>query len=154
MLALAVVAVATARWIERSWIGRGLAAIRDNEEAAECMGVPTLRLKLLATTVSGMFMGLAGAPFPYYVTFVEPTSVFDLNYAVNSLAMPMIGGSATWMGPVIGAVLLGTAQQVATVTISSALNLLLVGVILVAFVILAPEGIVGLVRRLARRSHA
>jgi branched-chain amino acid transport system permease protein len=152
MLALAILAVATARWIEGSWIGRGLAAIRDNEEAAECMGVPTLRLKLVATTVSGVLMGLAGAPFPYYVTFVEPTSVFDLNYAVNSLAMPMIGGSTTWIGPVIGAVLLGTAQQVATVTISSALNLLLVGLILVAFVILAPEGIVGLVQRLARRS--
>jgi len=151
MLTLAVVAVATAWWIERSWIGRGLAAIRDNEEAAECMGVPTLRLKLVATTVSGLLMGLAGAPFPYYVTFVEPVSVFDLNYAVNSLAMPMIGGSTTWAGPVIGAVLLGTAQQITTVTISSALNLLLVGVILVAFVILAPEGIVGLVQRLVRR---
>jgi branched-chain amino acid transport system permease protein len=153
MLVLAVGAVATAWWIERSWIGRGLAAIRDNEEAAECMGVPTLRLKLVATTVSGLLMGLAGAPFPYYVTFVEPISVFDLNYAVNSLAMPMIGGSTTWAGPVIGAMLLGTAQQIATVTISSALNLLLVGVILVAFVILAPEGIVGLVQRLVRRGH-
>jgi len=154
MLGLAALAVATAWWIERSWVGRGLAAIRDNEEAAECMGVPTLRLKLLATTVSGVLMGLAGAPFPYYVTFVEPASVFDLNYAVNSLAMPMIGGSTTWIGPVIGAVLLGTAQQVATVTISSALNLLLVGLILVAFVILAPEGIVGLVQRLAHRRAA
>jgi branched-chain amino acid transport system permease protein len=151
MLVLAVIAVATARWIEHSWIGRGLAAIRDNEEAAECMGVPTLRLKLVATTVSGLLMGLAGASFPYYLTFIEPASVFDLNYAVNSLAMPMIGGSTTWMGPVIGALLLGTAQQVATVTISSALNLLLVGVILVAFVILAPEGIVGLIQRLVRR---
>jgi branched-chain amino acid transport system permease protein len=154
MLVLAVIAVATAWWIERSWVGRGLAAIRDNEEAAECMGVPTLRLKLVATTVSGLLMGLAGASFPYYLTFIEPASVFDLNYAVNSLAMPMIGGSTTWMGPVIGAVLLGTAQQVATVTISSALNLLIVGVILVAFVILAPEGIVGLVQRLARRGPA
>jgi branched-chain amino acid transport system permease protein len=154
MLALAVIAVATARWIEGSWIGRGLTAIRDNEEAAECMGVPTLRLKLVATTASGVLMGLAGAPFPYYVTFVDPASVFDLNYAVNSLAMPMIGGSSTWIGPVIGAVLLGTAQQVATVTISSALNLLLVGLILVAFVILAPEGIVGLVQRLTRRCGA
>jgi branched-chain amino acid transport system permease protein len=154
MLVLAVVAVTAAWWIERSWIGRGLTAIRDNEEAAECMGVPTLRLKLLATTVSGLLMGLAGAPFPFYLTFVEPASVFDLNYAVNSLAMPMIGGSTTWVGPIIGAVLLGTAQQVATVTISSALNLLIVGVILVAFVILAPEGIVGLVQRLARRRTA
>jgi branched-chain amino acid transport system permease protein len=148
MLGIAVGAVAVACWIERSWIGRGLAAIRDNEEAAECMGVPTLRLKLLATTVSGCLMGIAGAPFPYYVTYVEPSSAFNLDYAVNSLAMPLIGGTTTWIGPVIGAVLLGTAQQVATVTISSALNLLIVGVVLVAFVILAPQGIVGLVRGL------
>lgn len=152
MLVMAVGAVAVAWWVEHSWVGRGLAAIRDNEEAAECMGVPTLRLKLLATTISGGLMGLAGSTFPYYVTFVEPSSAFNLDYAVNSLAMPMIGGATTWVGPVLGAVLLGTAQQLATVTISSALNLLLVGAILVAFVILAPEGIVGLVgRRLSRR---
>src|SRR5215467_3002419 len=70
MVLLAVIAVTAARFIERSWVGRGLAALRDNEEAAECMGVPTLRLKLFATTVSGFLLGVAGAPFPYYVTFV------------------------------------------------------------------------------------
>ena len=151
MVGLAVIAVLVARFIEQSWIGRGLAALRDNEEAAECMGVPTLRLKLFATTVSGFLLGVAGAPFPYYVTFVEPNSAFALDYAVNALAMPMIGGTTSWVGPVLGAVLLGSAQQLATVTISSELNLLIVGVVLVAFVVVAPEGILGLVRRLRRR---
>jgi branched-chain amino acid transport system permease protein len=154
MLCLAIGAVAIARWIEHSWIGRGLAAIRDNEEAAECMGVPTLKLKILATTLSGCLMGMAGVPFPWHVTLIEPGSAFNLDYAVNSLAMPMIGGTTTWVGPLVGAVLLGAAQQVATVTISSELNLLIVGVVLVAFVILAPEGLVGLVRRLVKREHA
>ena len=149
---LALGAVATAWFIEHSRIGRGFAAIRDNEEAAECMGVPTLRLKLLATTVSGALMGIAGAPFPYYITFVEPASAFNLSYAVNSLAMPMVGGTSSWVGPIIGAVLLGTVQQLATVTISSQLNLLIVGVILVGFVVLAPEGILGLIRRARHRS--
>src|SRR6266478_5294918 len=151
MVLLAVIAVTVARFIERSWIGRGLAALRDNEEAAECMGVPTLRLKLFATTVSGLLLGVAGAPFPYYVTFVEPNSAFAIDYAVNALAMPMIGGTTSWIGPVIGAVLLGSAQQLATVTISSEMNLFIVGVVLVAFVVLAPEGILGLVRRLRGR---
>ncbi|MGH2392712.1 MAG: branched-chain amino acid ABC transporter permease [Candidatus Limnocylindria bacterium] len=151
MVGLAVAAVMVARFIERSWIGRGLAALRDNEEAAECMGVPTLRLKLFATTVSGFLLGVAGAPFPYYVTFVEPNSAFSLDYAVNALAMPMIGGTTSWVGPVIGAVLLSSAQQLATVTISSELNLLIVGVVVVAFVVLAPEGILGLLRRLRGR---
>lgn len=154
MVGLAVAALVVAQAIERSWVGRGLAAIRDNEEAAECMGVPTLRLKLFATTVSGFLMGVAGAPFPYYLTYVEPSAVFGFDYAVNSLAMPMIGGTTTWIGPLIGALRLGTAQQLATVTISSALNLLIVGLLLVAFVILAPEGIVGLARRRGRRRGA
>ena len=115
MVVLAVLSVVIAWVIENSWIGRGLAAIRDNEEAAEGMGVPVLKLKLFATTVSGFMMGVAGAPFPYYITYLEPVSAFSLDYAVNSLAMPLIGGTTTWMGPVIGAVLLGTAQQVLTV---------------------------------------
>ena len=151
MAIMAIAAVSLARYIQVSWVGRGLRAIRDSEEAAECSGVPTLKLKLFATTVSGFLLGVAGAPFPYYVTFVEPNSAFALDYAVNALAMPMIGGTTSWIGPVIGAVLLGTASQVATVTISSELNLLIVGVVLVAFVVLAPEGILGLVRRLRAR---
>ena len=151
MLMLAIFAVSVARWIEQSKIGRGFSAIRDDEVAAECAGVPTLKLKLISTTVSGFLMGVAGAPFPLYVGFVEPASAFNLIYAVNAIAMPMIGGATTWVGPLIGALLLGTAQQVATVTISSELNLLIVGVLLVFFVIAAPDGIVGLVRKWRRR---
>jgi len=145
---LAIVAVAIARYIETSWLGRGLRAIRDNEEAAECSGVPTLKLKLLACTISGALMSAAGAPLAMYQSFVEPASAFNLTYSVSALAMPIIGGTAHWLGPVIGAVLLGTVQQVVTVTVSSELNVLVVGVLLVLFVVAAPEGIVGLVRKL------
>ena len=151
MLGLALGAVAIAFLIERSWIGRGMAAIRDDEVAAEAMGVPTLRLKLFATTLSGALMGIAGAPYPYYVTYLDPSSGFNLAYAVNSVAMPLIGGTTSWVGPVIGAVLLGTAQQVATVTISSAVNLLIVGLLLVTFVVVAPDGIIGLFAKLRRK---
>jgi branched-chain amino acid transport system permease protein len=148
MLILAVVVIWTSRGIEKSHIGLGFAAIRDDEVAAEATGVPTLRLKLLATGLSGAFMGMAGAPLPYYVTFLEPASTFSLSYAVNSIAMPLVGGTTSWVGPVIGALLLGTAQQIATVTISSEVNLLIVGLLLVGFVVLAPEGLVGLFKRL------
>jgi branched-chain amino acid transport system permease protein len=152
MLALAVIAVVVARTIERSRLGYGFAAIRDDELAAEASGVPTLTLKLIATTISGALMGMAGAPLPYYVGYLDPGSGFNLAYAVNSIAMPLIGGTTSWIGPLIGALLLGSVQQIATVTISSAVNLLIVGLLLVAFVIVAPNGIVGLVEaRLARR---
>jgi branched-chain amino acid transport system permease protein len=146
MLALVVIALTIARGIERSQLGYGFATIRDDELAAEASGVPTLRLKLVATTISGALMGMAGAPFPYYIGYLQPSSAFGLEYAVNSIAMPMIGGTTSWLGPLIGAVLLGSLQQIATVTISSAVNLLIVGLLLVAFVIIAPNGIIGLVQ--------
>ena len=147
MLALSTLAICVARAIEHSKLGYGLATIRDDELAAEAAGVPTLRLKLIATVLSGALMGMAGAPLPYYVTYLDPTSGFNLAFAVNSIAMPLIGGTSSWLGPLIGALLLATIQQIATVTISSALNLLIVGVILVAFVVVAPNGIIGLFER-------
>jgi branched-chain amino acid transport system permease protein len=147
MLLLAVGAIFVARLIERSRLGYGFATIRDDELAAEACGVPTLRLKLIATTISGALMGMAGAPLPYYIGFLQPSSAFGLDYAVNSIAMPLIGGTTSWVGPLIGAVLLGSLQQIATVTISSAVNLLIVGFLLVGFVIVAPNGIIGLVHK-------
>ena len=154
MLALAVIAITIARAIERSQLGYGFATIRDDELAAEASGVPTLKLKLVATTLSGALMGMAGAPFPYYIGYLQPASAFALDYAVNSIAMPMIGGTSSWIGPLIGAILVATLQQWATVSISSELSLLIVGLLLVAFVIIAPNGIVGLVQDRLRRGKA
>jgi len=154
MLLLAVTAITIARLIERSRLGYGFATIRDDELAAEASGVPTLRLKLTATAISGALMGMAGAPFPYYIGFLQPSSTFGLDYTINSIAMPLIGGTTSWVGPLIGALLLGSLQQIATVTISSAINLLIVGFLLVGFVIAAPNGIVGLVRAYIRHKPA
>ena len=151
MVLMTAFALVVARTIETSAIGRGLAAIRDDELAAECAGVPTLRLKILAATVSGALMGMAGTTFPYYLSFVEPSAAFNLSYAVNSIAMPLIGGMMSWLGPLVGAVLLGTVQQVVQVTVSSEWNLLIVGVLLVVFVTMAPNGIMGWLEAWKRR---
>jgi branched-chain amino acid transport system permease protein len=148
MALLAVVSVAIARYIETSWLGRGLRAIRDSEEAAEACGVPTLKLKVFACTVSGALMGVAGAPMPMYLSFIEPASTFNLNYAIGALASPMIGGTAHYIGPVIGAIVLASFQQIVTVTISNEVNVLVVGVMLVFFVVAAPDGILGLLRKI------
>ena len=148
---MAAFALVVARAIERSTLGRGLAAIRDDELAAECSGVPTLRLKIFSAMMSCALMGMAGTTFPYYLSYVEPSSAFSLSYAVNSIAMPLIGGMMSWIGPLIGAVLLGTVQQLVQVTVSSAWNLLIVGALLVLFVTLAPNGIMGWVDVWRRR---
>jgi branched-chain amino acid transport system permease protein len=146
ILFLALLSIAIARTLKVSRLGRGLAAIRDDEVAAECTGVPTLRLKLVSTATMGALMALAGVPYPFFVTYVDPLSAFNLTIAVNAIAMPMIGGTATWYGPVVGALLLGSIQEIATVTISSEVNVLIVGVLLVTFIMVAPQGIVGLIQ--------
>src|SRR5438477_11035463 len=143
-------AVAVSRYIQNSWISRGLQALKDDELAAECTGVPTLRLKLLACVISGALMCAAGAPAAMYLQYADPSSAFNLNYSVSVLAMSLIGGTAHWAGPIIGAILLGTTQQLLTVTISSEVNVLVLGVMLVLFVVVAPEGLLGLIGRLVR----
>ena len=148
---LVVMALALARFIQNSWIGRGLQALRDDELAAECTGVPTLKLKLLACTISGALMCAAGAPSAMYLSFADPASAFNLNYSVSALAMSLIGGTAHWIGPVLGALLLGATQQVLTVTISSELNVLVLGLMLVLFVVGAPDGILGLIYKVRAR---
>lgn len=155
MLAVAVIAIVIARTVERSKLGYGFATIRDDETAAEASGVPTLKLKLIAATLSGALMGMAGAPFPYFIGYLQPNSAFALDYAVNSIAMPLIGGTTSWIGPVVGAALLGSLEQYITVTVTSEANLLIVGLLLVGFVIIAPNGLVGLWRRLfsGRKPH-
>ena len=67
-----------------------------------------------------------------------------LDANLPAIAMPMIGGTTSWVGPLLGAILLGSLQQLATVTISSAVSLLIVGLLLVFFVIIAPNGLIGL----------
>jgi branched-chain amino acid transport system permease protein len=152
---LVVVAIAVARFIQNSRMGRGLQALRDDELAAECTGVPTLRLKLLACMISGALISAGGAPAALYLSFANPDSAFNLNYSVSVLAMSLIGGTAHWIGPVIGAVLLATTQQFLAVTISSEVNVLVLGVMLVLFVVAAPKGIFGLVSRfMGKGGHA
>ena len=144
---MAVVAVAVARYVQDSWIGRGLRALRDSEEAAEANGVPTLKLKLFACVISGALLAAGGAPLPMYLSFIEPASTFNLSYTISALGGSIIGGMSHWLGPIVGALLLGTLQQIVTVTISGEVNVLIVGVLLVLFVVVAPEGILGLFKR-------
>ena len=89
-------------------------------------------MKRLACGVSGAIMAAAGSLYPLYALYVDPVSAFSLTIALNALAMPLIGGTSTWLGPVIGAVLLASVQQITTVTIESKYNVLVVGLVLIA----------------------
>lgn len=149
MMILAVFSLAVARYIQNSWLGRGLQALRDAEVAAECSGVPTLRLKLTACALSGGLMAMAGSTLPLYSSFIEPHSAFSLNYSVMALSMAVIGGMSRWWGPAIGAIVIAASQQFA-VSASPEKHLLIVGLSLIIFVVIAPSGLVGSVQWLRK----
>jgi len=112
--------------------------------------VPTLAIKALAITISGALMAVAGAPYALYASYIAPTSAFDMNYSLAALAMPLLGGTATWIGPVVGALLLSVIQQVLGIFASPQVNLLVYGLVLVVSVILLPGGVVEFARRRRR----
>lgn len=150
-VATAVAALFLTRAIERSQLGRQLQAVRGDELTAEAMGVATLRLKLLIASMSGFLMSFAGATYPFYTAYIEPNSSFSVSITTNSITMPLVGGLGSWIGPLLGGGVLGIAQQAAAVTISSVLNVLLPAAFLLFFAVAAPQGLVGLIRRLRRR---
>ena len=154
MLGLALGSIMVARAVEYSWIGIGLRAINDDELSAETNGVPTFKLKVFAATLSGLFMGMAGGPFPFYITHLEPYSTFSLEMTLSTIAMVLVGGIGRWYGSLIGALILASIQQVLTVTVSSELNLFAVGIFLLAFVLWAPKGLVGFITRMKTNKNS
>ena len=150
MFAISAGAAVASAAIERSSLGAGLVAIRDDETAAAALGVPTLRLKLVAATISGAILGMTGAPLPFYNSYLNPDSAFAIGYSVNAIAMALVGGAQSWLGPVVGALLLGSLQQLALAFVSSSASLALTGLVFIVFVALAPQGLIGLLRARGR----
>ncbi len=133
--------------LRRSRIGYGLAAIREDEGAAQVMGVQTTRLKVAAFALSAFFPGVAGGIFAYYIAYIEPGTVFDHSISINVVIMSILGGIGTTLGPVLGAVLLTLVSEVMNVVVVSEAKLVVYGLILVAAVLFLPQGILGQLRR-------
>jgi branched-chain amino acid transport system permease protein len=139
-LGLLVIATLTVFWLSRSRFGFGLIAIRENEDAAQSMGVNTTRYKVLAFTLAGIFSSLAGGIHAYWITFIDPNSAFDLSLNVKMIIMAVFGGPGSVLGPVIGAALLSAISELLSSTLSSVASLFF-GVVIVIAVILMPKGL-------------
>ena len=147
MLFLAAVATATAAWVERSKLGLGLMAIRQNEQVAEAAGVDTTRLKLTALVLSAGLVGAVGGVYGYLRSYVSPEIVFDLNIAVTLFLMALFGGCRRWEGPVLGAVILSVVGEFLTLNIGEEVARIVYGLCLV-LVVFFPDGLVGILGQL------
>jgi branched-chain amino acid transport system permease protein len=146
MLGVLVLAVLVNAWIARSRFGYGLTAIREDEDAAAAMGIPTARYKTIAFALSGGLCGLAGGVFAYWITFVDPGEVFKVSWTIQMIIMAVFGGAGTVLGPVLGAAVLASIfEGLSTnlVTLAELGN----GIIVMLVVLLMPRGLVETIRR-------
>jgi branched-chain amino acid transport system permease protein len=155
-LALCVGSVALAAWIRSSRFGFALAAVRQDPDAAETLGVATTVAKTQALFISACILGIAGSVYALHYLFISPDSVFGFGTSIGFVIMPIIGGLGTVSGPLIGAVLYSFVRDQLAVWLPNNGDLLAFGVILIAIVVFEPRGILGIVDRLrrARRRRA
>jgi branched-chain amino acid transport system permease protein len=149
MLFLAVGTTLLARWILNTKFGLGLNAIRENENTAETIGVNSTVLKLQAFVLSAFLVGVIGGIYAYYRTYVHTATVFDPNLSIAIVMMAIFGGSATWQGPVIGAIILTVIDQVLISAFPGApaeISRLIYGLILVLVIMFMPSGIMHFVK--------
>ena len=151
MLLLAVVAIATSWSIRRSKFGLGLLAIRDDEDKAMAVGVPTRTFKLTAFVISATLVGMIGGVYGYYVTYVYPEFVIDPLTGISMVLMAFLGGLGTLTGPVLGALLVEPTQLWLAYNLG-ALRLYLVfyAALFLLVILVLPRGIVPSVADLVR----
>jgi branched-chain amino acid transport system permease protein len=154
-LALMLLATGVAAWMERHRFGAYLAAIRDDEAAAEALGVNAFKYKMLAMAVSSFLTGLGGTFYAFYLFSVQPNAVFGIPLSVEIIIRPIVGGAGTLLGPILGSFILSPLAEVSRAYLQTGgwagVHLILYGALLIAVVLFLPEGAYPYIaRRLAR----
>lgn len=142
MLVVMLVTIAVAYAVGHSRFGVRLNAIREDEVAAEALGIDVTRYKLAAFVLSAIFPAMAGGIQAYKVLYIEPLSTFFVQITIAMALMAMLGGKGTVIGPVIGAVLLYTAQELTWVNFPTA-HLIAYGVFIIVVARFMPRGLMG-----------
>jgi branched-chain amino acid transport system permease protein len=142
MLGLMIVTVVVAHLVGHSRLGIRLNAIREDEVAAEALGIDATRYKLAAFVLSAVFPAMAGGIQAYKVLYIDPPSVFFVQITIAMALMSMLGGKGTVIGPILGAVLLYTTQELTWVNFPTA-HLIAYGLFIALVARFMPRGLVG-----------
>lgn len=155
LLALLLLSVGMTAAIRRSKFGLGLVAIRDDEDKAAGIGVVTPVYKSLAFMASAVLVGVAGAVYGYYVSFLTVSTMFDIVLSLQVVLAVLLGGQATVWGPVLGAFIVVPLAEVTNTSIggvdAGALRLIMFGGLLLLVTLALPRGIIPSVSRILER---
>lgn len=146
-----VVTSLVAYLVEKSTFGLNLSAIREDEDVARTMGVRTLQTKALAFMLSAGLAGILGAIYSYRAHVIEPIGGFSIEVSAAPILMAILGGSRTWAGPILGAVIFQTISIGLAVSFGNEYSNVVFSIFLIIVVLLLPEGLIGLAKRSARK---
>lgn len=135
--------------IERSALGYSLAAMRENEDAAEALGVDTVRVKLISITISAFVSAIGGTLYAFYILLIEPSTVLSTGFSVEIALIAIIGGMGTVLGPLVGAILIVPLSEYLRAEFAGSfqgLYLLIYGAILIVMVVFLPNGLISAIR--------
>lgn len=149
MVGLAVLATLGANAIRHSRFGAGLAAIREDEVAAETVGVPVTRLKLFAFIASAVIPGAVGGLALLRTSYFEPAQAFDPVISFTIVTMALVGGTETVRGPILGALGFALLSELLWSSLPQ-LYMIVLGLTLIIFILFVPRGLSGLFGRLGR----
>lgn len=157
ILGFLVVILLVARWIERSKLGYQLAAVRDDEDGAEALGVDTTRAKLTAAALSGFFAALGGTFYAQFLSFIDPMGIMGAQLSNELALIAIIGGEGTVWGPVLGALILVPVSEITRTYLGSTflgVHLVAYGAILMLVIMYMPQGMIRPLRTLLRKFTA
>jgi len=153
MFGVLLVTIAVTYWLSKNRFGYALRAIRANEEAAGAIGINAPIYKTIAWMISAIFTAFAGGIYAYWMTFIDPSGVFDIMIGVKSFVMMLLGGGGTILGPIIGASILELVSEFVWSNFLM-IHLMILGTIIVVTVMFMPRGIVAFFRRKTKRRIA
>jgi len=155
-LALMLAATGLTAWLERHRVGVYLVAIREDESAAEALGIDGFRYKLLAMVISSFLTGVGGTFYAFYLFSLQPNTVFGIPLSVEIVIRPIVGGAGTVLGPVLGSFILTPLGELARTWFAggwTGTHLIIYGLLLIAVVLFLPEGAYPRLARLLGRSR-
>ena len=151
-LIVVVVITGVAAWIKFSKFGYGLISIREDEDTAKMLGVPTETYKTLSFLISSSLIGVLGVVYGYYLGYFTTASVIRVDFSLNMILHSLIGGIGTLIGPIIGAAVMVTLTKVVLGKLLD-IHILITGILVITIVLLVPSGFIGTLKNLiARRS--
>jgi branched-chain amino acid transport system permease protein len=141
-------------YISATKLGFQLAAVREDAQAAQAIGVNTLRVKLIAGTISGGLAAGIGSIYAQYILFIDPHSAMGVNIGIQAVVLSVVGGVGYVFGPTLGAIALIPISQIILKNFGASapsLHILIYGAVVILIALLAPKGIFGIIRQVSKR---